>query len=108
MARLARLGAVLFIISSVATSMSGCSAPVDDAERFREAVPAQDDVTLGVPEKAQGTSTRTQGLHVLTGDTGTNTARYYQLTPAGRKQLGTEISEFEKVTQAILRVIQPA
>jgi PadR family transcriptional regulator PadR len=35
-------------------------------------------------------------------------ARYYRLTPVGRKQLGAEISEFEKVTQAIMRVIQPA
>ena len=35
-------------------------------------------------------------------------ARYYKLTPAGRKQLGVEISEFEKVMQAITRVIQPA
>ena len=35
-------------------------------------------------------------------------ARYYQLTSAGRKQLGAEISEFEKVTRAIMRVIQPA
>lgn len=35
-------------------------------------------------------------------------ARYYRLTPAGKKQLGVEISEFEKVVQAITRVIQPA
>jgi len=35
-------------------------------------------------------------------------ARYYKLTPAGRKQLSTEISEFERVMQAITRVIQPA
>ncbi len=35
-------------------------------------------------------------------------ARYYQLTPAGRKQLSLEISEFEKVIEAITRVIQPA
>jgi PadR family transcriptional regulator PadR len=35
-------------------------------------------------------------------------ARYYQLTPAGRKQLSLEISEFEKVMEAITRVIQPA
>ena len=34
-------------------------------------------------------------------------ARYYKLTPAGRKQLNTEISEFEKVISAI-KVIQPA
>ena len=35
-------------------------------------------------------------------------ARYYRLTPAGRKQLTAEISEFEKVMEAIARVIQPA
>lgn len=35
-------------------------------------------------------------------------ARYYKLTPAGRKQLTAEISEFEKVMEAIARVIQPA
>jgi DNA-binding PadR family transcriptional regulator len=33
-------------------------------------------------------------------------ARYYQLTGAGRKQLGTEFSEFEKVVAAITRVMQ--
>jgi transcriptional regulator len=35
-------------------------------------------------------------------------ARFYRLTPAGRKQLGTEISEFTRVMGAITRVIQPA
>ncbi len=35
-------------------------------------------------------------------------ARFYRLTPAGRKQLAAEISEFEKVIGAITRVIQPA
>ncbi|SPE25675.1 Transcriptional regulator, PadR family [Candidatus Sulfopaludibacter sp. SbA3] len=35
-------------------------------------------------------------------------ARYYKLTPAGRKQLSAEITEFERVMQAITRVIQPA
>jgi len=35
-------------------------------------------------------------------------ARYYRLTPAGKKQLSVEISEFDKVMQAITRVIQPA
>ena len=34
-------------------------------------------------------------------------ARFYQLTPEGRKQLRAEIAEFEKVTRAITRVIQP-
>jgi transcriptional regulator len=35
-------------------------------------------------------------------------ARYYTLTPAGRKQLQTEIRDFERVMAAIRRVIQPA
>src|SRR3981081_665385 len=35
-------------------------------------------------------------------------ARYYRLTPAGRKQVVTEIAEFERVMGAIARVIQPA
>ena len=35
-------------------------------------------------------------------------ARYYHLTPAGRKQLTAEIGEFERVMAAIGRVIQPA
>ncbi|HJS97478.1 MAG TPA: PadR family transcriptional regulator [Terriglobales bacterium] len=33
-------------------------------------------------------------------------ARYYQLTPAGRKRLGLELNEFQKVMAAITRVIQ--
>jgi transcriptional regulator len=35
-------------------------------------------------------------------------ARYYILTPLGRKQLVAEINEFEKVMAAIRRVLQPA
>jgi PadR family transcriptional regulator, regulatory protein PadR len=35
-------------------------------------------------------------------------ARFYSLTKAGRKQLDAEISEFEKVTRAITRVIRTA
>jgi DNA-binding PadR family transcriptional regulator len=35
-------------------------------------------------------------------------ARFYQLTPAGRRQLADEISDFERVMEAITRVIQPA
>ena len=35
-------------------------------------------------------------------------ARYYRLTPAGRKQMGEEVAEFNHVMEAILRVIQPA
>ena len=35
-------------------------------------------------------------------------ARYYKLTPAGKKQLGEEISHFEQVIAAIGRVLQDA
>jgi PadR family transcriptional regulator PadR len=35
-------------------------------------------------------------------------ARYYRLTPGGRKRLAHEIREFERVMAAIVRVIQPA
>src|SRR5215472_2874120 len=35
-------------------------------------------------------------------------ARYYTLTPAGRKQLAAEIQAFDRVVAAIRRVIQPA
>ena len=35
-------------------------------------------------------------------------ARYYILTPSGRKQLVAEIDAFERVMGAIRRVIQPA
>jgi transcriptional regulator len=34
--------------------------------------------------------------------------RIYQLTPAGRKQLDAEISEYRRVSRAIERVIEPA
>ena len=39
---------------------------------------------------------------------GNRRARYYQLTAAGRKQLASEISQFERVIGAITRVIQTA
>jgi PadR family transcriptional regulator len=35
-------------------------------------------------------------------------ARYYQLTPAGRKQLGQEVESFERLVQAITRVLETA
>ncbi|HZY64001.1 MAG TPA: PadR family transcriptional regulator [Edaphobacter sp.] len=39
---------------------------------------------------------------------GNRRARYYRLTPAGRKQLAVEMSQFERVIGAITRVIQTA
>ena len=35
-------------------------------------------------------------------------ARYYRLTAAGRKQLDVELSQFERVMGAVVRVIQTA
>ncbi|SRR6266566_7409716 len=37
---------------------------------------------------------------------GNGRARYYQSTPAGRKQLALEMTQFERVTVAITRVIE--
>ena len=37
---------------------------------------------------------------------GNRRARYYQLTAAGRKQLGIERSQFERVIGAVTRVIE--
>ena len=34
-------------------------------------------------------------------------ARFYKLTPAGRKHLKQEVADFERVLEAILRVVQP-
>ena len=39
---------------------------------------------------------------------GNHRARYYRLTAAGWKQLESEVSQFDRVMQAITRVIQTA
>jgi PadR family transcriptional regulator PadR len=39
---------------------------------------------------------------------GNRRARYYKLTKAGRKQLEAELSQFQRINQAIIRVIQTA
>lgn len=35
-------------------------------------------------------------------------ARFYRLTPDGEKQLSIEVFDFERVTRALMRIIQPA
>ena|ERR1043166_9919442 len=35
-------------------------------------------------------------------------ARYYKLTAEGRKQLERELERYQRVTQAIARIVQPA
>jgi transcriptional regulator len=40
--------------------------------------------------------------------TGNRRARYHRLTPAGRKQLEVEVSQFQRAVEAITRVIQTA
>ncbi len=39
---------------------------------------------------------------------GNRRARYYRLTPLGRRRLEVEVSQFERVMQAITRAIQTA
>lgn len=39
---------------------------------------------------------------------GNRRARYYRLTPLGRKQLQAEVSQFNRVVEAITRAIQTA
>jgi DNA-binding PadR family transcriptional regulator len=39
---------------------------------------------------------------------GNRRARYYRLTPVGRKRLAEELSRYGRVTEAIQKVIQPA
>ncbi len=39
---------------------------------------------------------------------GNRRARYYKLTPAGKKQLAAELEQFERVMGAIGRVLAPA
>jgi len=35
-------------------------------------------------------------------------ARYYRLTPSGRKRLQIELEQYQRVTQAISRILRPA
>jgi PadR family transcriptional regulator, regulatory protein PadR len=39
---------------------------------------------------------------------GNRRARYYRLTPAGRKQLEREMEQYYRLTRAIGRILQPA
>jgi PadR family transcriptional regulator PadR len=39
---------------------------------------------------------------------GNRRARYYRLTPAGRRQLAREIDEYRRVSDAIALILQPA
>jgi DNA-binding MarR family transcriptional regulator len=35
-------------------------------------------------------------------------ARFYKLTPAGRKRLRQEVADFERILEAIMGVMQPS
>ncbi|HYL98776.1 MAG TPA: helix-turn-helix transcriptional regulator, partial [Blastocatellia bacterium] len=35
-------------------------------------------------------------------------ARYYRLTPSGRRQLAREMADFERILEGIMLVLQPA
>lgn len=75
----AKLAATAIVIG---TAGAGCVVEnKDDADRFREAVPQAEDVSLRVPG-ASAHGTRTQGLRIATnGPTSADaTARYYRFT----------------------------
>ncbi len=35
-------------------------------------------------------------------------ARYYRLTPAGRKRIAEQVADFERLLEAMMRVVRPA
>jgi hypothetical protein len=79
-----KVTAVAFVVSALSAFESGCAASSDEAERFREAVPLQEEVALRVPG-ASGSSatTKSAGIHIASGPvvgTGGGAARYYQFT----------------------------
>src|SRR5689334_13963876 len=69
----------IVVALSTASSVIGCAVPADDADRFREPIPLEEEVALRVP-KGDGVRSTSQGLHVTTEGTAAAPARYYQLT----------------------------
>lgn len=76
MGLLARLLAVGCVVTAMGT---GCVVEKDEGDRFREAVPQAEDVALRVPG-SDGTAKTSQGLHVATNGSPSNTARYYRFS----------------------------
>src|SRR5690606_19770383 len=60
----------------------GCSAPTSDADRFREAIPNQEEVALRVPgaETANTGNVGKQTLRIADLASGDGTARYYRFS----------------------------
>ncbi len=67
------------VLSTMTTLGNGCTAPVDDAERFREPLPEEGEVALRVPNSSG--ATKSAGIHIAT-ETNLESggARYYQMT----------------------------
>jgi hypothetical protein len=70
---------VVALMAGVSTAGVGCVVQKDDAERFREAVPQQDEVALRVPGNGGSGGTKTQSLGIRTNGAG-EVARYYKFT----------------------------
>jgi hypothetical protein len=69
--------ACAFVLASVAM---GCQ-PKDDADRFRSAVPAKEDVALKIPGSSDSGGTTTQSLHPLGNPPSvSSSAEYYRFT----------------------------
>lgn len=73
----------VFVAACIAVTISvfgnGCAAPADDADKFREGLPLQEEVALRVPSGRSG-MTKSQGLRIATEGSAGEKARYYQMT----------------------------
>lgn len=68
------------VMAAAMATAAGCAVQPDEADRFREAVPQQDEVALRVPGGEASSGARPQGLRVLTNGGAAETARYYRFT----------------------------
>ncbi|MBX3207852.1 MAG: hypothetical protein KF764_22590 [Labilithrix sp.] len=89
--------ALAFVVSALSAFANGCAVPAsEEAERFREALPLQQEVALRVPGAANATNAtkpKSGGLRIATGTGAGATARYYQFTRdlTGAVDFGTAV-----------------
>jgi hypothetical protein len=79
--RLIAVTGLLGVVLAAEGCASSSDRPSDEADRFREALPLEEDVKLAVPSNgaAGGTTTKSAGLHIATDGAG-GSATSYQFT----------------------------